>query len=210
MKIAVLGATGWVGSALVTEAKARDHEVIAIVRDPAKLTAKGVSTRAYDLHSNGDFAPVVEGADVVIAAISGRAAGNHEIVAQTAERLLVALADIGKRLLWVGGAGSLEVAPGVALVTSPEFPVEYKDEAIAQGEALKVFRSSKSNTQWTFVSPAAVLYPGDSEGDFRIGGDAFFTNSDGESKISVTDYAKAMIDEAQRGEYINQRISVAY
>ena len=65
MKIAVLGATGWVGSALVTEAKARDHEVIAIVRDPAKLTAKGVSTRAYDLHSNGDFAPVVEGADVL-------------------------------------------------------------------------------------------------------------------------------------------------
>lgn len=210
MKIAVLGATGWVGSALVTEAKARGHDVIAIVRDPAKLTVKGVSTRAFDLHSSAEFSPVVEGADVVIASISGRAAGNHELVAQTAERLLIALADSGKRLLWVGGAGSLEVAPGVELVTSPEFPAEYKDEALAQGEALNVFRSSKSNTQWTFVSPAAVLYPGESEGDFRIGGDAFFTNNNGESKISVTDYAKAMIDEAQHGKYLNQRISVAY
>ncbi|QHJ13365.1 hypothetical protein FX988_03626 [Paraglaciecola mesophila] len=210
MKIAILGATGWVGNALVAEAKARGHDVIAIVRDPTKLTIKGVSTRAFDLHSSADFAPVVEGADVVIASVSGRAAGNHDLVAQTAKRLLVALANTQKRLLWVGGAGSLEVAPGVALVTSPDFPAEFKDEALAQGEALRVFRSNKLNTQWTFVSPAAVLYPGDSEGEYRIGGDAFFTNSDGESKISVTDYAKAMIDEAQQGEHLNQRISVAY
>ena len=210
MRIAVLGATGWVGSTVVAEAKSRGHEVVAIVRDAAKLTAEGVTSRVYDLQSTADFAPVVADADEVIASIGGRAAGNHEIVAKAAERLLTSLANSGKRLIWVGGAGSLEIAPGVALVTSPDFPAEYKDEALAQGEALNVFRSTKSKTPWTFVSPAAVLYPGDSEGEFRIGGDAFFTNSDGESKISVTDYAKALVDEAENAEHINQRISVAY
>jgi hypothetical protein len=110
----------------------------------------------------------------------------------------------------VGGAGSLEVAPDVTLVSSPDFPAEYKAEAIAQGEALDVFRASTAATAWTFVSPAAVIYPGESEGPYRVGGDSFFTDANGESKISVTDYAKAMLDEAQSASHLNQRISIAY
>ena len=79
-----------------------------------------------------------------------------------------------------------------------------------QGDALDVFRASTTDTPWTFVSPAAVIYPGESEGSYRVGGDSFFTDANGESKISVTDYAKAMLDEAQSAAHLNQRISIAY
>mgnify|MGYP000897023601 FL=1 len=163
----------------------------------------------FDL-TKDDIATAAAGSDVVIAAIGGRALGNHEIVANTAKQLLNSLAGTGTRILWVGGAGSLEVAPGVTLVSSPDFPAEYKAEAIAQGEALDVFRASAADTAWTFVSPAAVIYPGESEGPYRVGGDSFFTDANGESKISVTDYAKAMLDEAHSAAHLNQRISIAY
>lgn len=209
MNITILGATGWIGDHIMSQAKTNGHIVTAVVRDAGKIT-DGTAVKEFDLQSENDIAEVLTGADVVIASIGGRAAGNHELVGQTAKRLLTALSGSRTRLLWVGGAGSLEVSPGVTLVSSPDFPEEYKDEALAQGEALKLFRTTNTTTQWTFISPAAVIYPGTSEGAYRIGGDAFFTNEQGESKISVTDYAIAMIDEAQNAAYINQRISVAY
>lgn len=210
MNITILGATGWIGGEITTQALLRDHQVTTIVRNPDKLTAENVALNTFDLQSDDDIAPLLTGADVVIASIGGRAAGNHELVAQTAKRLLTALSGSSTRLLWVGGAGSLETAPGVTLVSSPDFPAEYKAEALAQGEALEIFRTTNTTTQWTFVSPAAVIYPGSSEGAYRIGGDAFFTNEQGESKISVTDYAIAMLDEVQNAAHSNQRISVAY
>ncbi|MBB1418855.1 NAD(P)-dependent oxidoreductase [Pseudoalteromonas sp. SG44-1] len=209
MNITILGATGWIGSHIMAQAKANGHNVTAVVRDADKVT-DGTAVEEFDLQSQNDIAEVLTNADVVIASIGGRAAGNHELVAQTAKRLLTALSGSSTRLLWVGGAGSLEVASGVTLVSSPDFPAEYKDEALAQGEALSVFKATNTTTQWTFVSPAAVIYPGASEGPYRIGGDAFFTNEQGESKISVTDYAIAMLDEVQNAAHINQRMSVAY
>ena len=209
MNITILGATGWIGSHIMAQAKANGHNVTAVVRDADKVT-DGTAVEEFDLQSQNDIAEVLTNADVVIASIGGRAAGNHELVAQTAKRLLTALSGSSTRLLWVGGAGSLEVAPGVTLVSSPDFPAQYKDEALAQGEALSVFKATNTTTQWTFVSPAAVIYPGESEGPYRIGGDVFFTNEQGESKISVTDYAIAMLDEVQNAAHINQRMSVAY
>ncbi|WOC28250.1 NAD(P)-dependent oxidoreductase [Pseudoalteromonas sp. N1230-9] len=209
MKLAVIGATGWIGSHITSEAITRGHQVNVLVRDASKVTQDNVTVTEFDL-TKDDIASAAAGSDVVIAAIGGRALGNHEIVANTAKQLLNALAGTGTRILWVGGAGSLEVAPGVTLVSSPDFPAEYKAEAIAQGEALDVFRVSTTDTPWTFVSPAAVIYPGESEGPYRVGGDSFFTDANGESKISVTDYAKAMLDEAQSAAHLNQRISIAY
>ena len=209
MKLAVIGATGWIGSHIKSEALARGHQVNALVRDVSKVTQDNVTVTEFDL-TKDDIASAAAGSDVVIAAIGGRALGNHEIVANTAQQLLNALAGTGTRILWVGGAGSLEVAPGVTLVSNPDFPAEYKAEAIAQGEALEVFKASTTDTPWTFVSPAAVIYPGESERPYRVGGDSFFTDANGESKISVTDYAKAMLDEAQSAAHLNQRISIAY
>ncbi|MDQ2046038.1 NAD(P)-dependent oxidoreductase [Pseudoalteromonas sp. 20-92] len=210
MKVAVLGATGWIGSTIVQQATKRGLEVVSIVRDAAKITDDTTAVRVFDLQSQDNIASVLKGIDVLIASVGGRAVGNHELVAQTAERLLTALNGTSTRLIWVGGAGSLEVAPGVTLVSTPEFPADYKDEALAQGEALNVFKTTTSSASWTFVSPAAVIYPGESEGPYRIGGDQFFTNEAGESKVSVTDYAIALVDEAQKAAHLNQRISVAY
>ncbi len=212
MKVAILGASGWIGSHLAAEAKMRGHEVVAVVRDPAKVTLKGVAVQQLDiLNPESSLKSVLEGVDAVIASIGGRAAGNHEMVAKTAQRLLNELPQAGvARLLWVGGAGSLEVAPGVKLVTVPGFPEEYKGEALAQGEALEVFRASNSDVNWTFVSPAAEIFPGDKQGQYRVGGDQLLTDSEGNSRISVADYAVTLIDELEYAEHPRQRIGVAY
>ncbi len=212
MKVAILGASGWIGSHLAAEAKMRGHEVVAVGRDPAKVTLKGVAVQQLDiLNPESSLKSVLEGVDAVIASIGGRAAGNHEMVAKTAQRLLNELPQAGvARLLWVGGAGSLEVAPGGKLVTVPGFPEEYKGEALAQGEALEVFRASNSDVNWTFVSPAAEIFPGDKQGQYRVGGDQLLTDSEGNSRISVADYAVALIDELEYAEHPPQRIGVAY
>ncbi|KJY83978.1 NAD-dependent dehydratase [Vibrio galatheae] len=212
MKVAVLGASGWIGSHLVEEAKARGHQVIALVRNVDNYSVAGVEVHQFDLHaSDNDLLNALQGADAVLASIGGRALGNHDIVASTASRLLSVLPETtAKRLLWVGGAGSLEVAPGVKLLSVPEFPTEYKDEAIAQGEALDVFKSSTNSVDWTFISPAAEIFPGEKQSPYRVGGDGLLTDSEGNSKISVSDYAVAMIDELEAHQYPNQRIGVAY
>ncbi len=209
MKIAILGATGWIGSSAMAEARDRGHEVIAISRDVDGLKQQGLEAYAFDLLSEQALPQAMKDADLVIAAVGGRAKGNHEMVAKSAQRLLAEL-PAGKRLIWVGGAGSLEVAPGVQLATVPEFPAEYKDEAIAQAEALEAFCQSSSQVNWLFVSPAAELFPGERSGQYRVGGDQLLTNEEGKSQISSQDYAVALIDQAEKQEYQLQRISVAY
>ncbi|MCB2388403.1 NAD(P)-dependent oxidoreductase [Thalassolituus alkanivorans] len=213
MKLAIIGATGWIGSTLVAEAQSRGHDAIAIARDSSNIAATGVEKRSLDLTAgdSASIAAAVAGADLVIASIGGRAAGNHEIVAASAQRLLSELPAAGvNRLLWVGGAGSLEVAPGVTLLSLPEFPQAYKDEATAQGEALAVFRNSHSAMNWTFISPAAEIFPGERSGNYRTGGDSLVSDAEGNSRISVQDYAVAMIDEAENNAHPKQRIGVAY
>ncbi|WDD99975.1 NAD(P)-dependent oxidoreductase [Thalassomonas actiniarum] len=211
MKIAILGATGWIGSTIMNEALNRQHQVIAISRDTGKIEQDGVQSHTLDLLAQGGMNEAVTGADVVIAAVGGRAQGNHEMVSHTAKRLLAELPQAGiKRLIWVGGAGSLEVAPGVKLVTVPEFPAEYKDEALAQGQALDIFRQSDSPLDWLFVSPAAEIFPGERSGKYRLGGDQLLTDSEGKSKVSVQDYAVALLDQAEKAEHHKTRIAVAY
>lgn len=211
MKVAVLGASGWIGSQIVEEAVTRGHQVIALVRNPSAIERQDVEVRQLDVLAEQDFAQALQGVDTVIASIGGRAAGNHDVVERSAAKLLEQLPNAGvKRLLWVGGAGSLEVAPGVQLVTVPDFPAEYKDEALAQSQALQVFRSSDSPLNWTFVSPAAEIFPGEKVGQFRVGGDQLLTDAQGHSKISVADFASAMLDELETAKHAKQRISVAY
>ncbi len=212
MKIAILGATGWIGSHIVNEAKQRGHEVVALVRDPSKVELAGIDVRKVDLMSDDNqLANAAAGVDAVIASIGGRALGNHDIVKATAQRLITTLPQINvERLLWVGGAGSLEVAPGIELVSTAEFPQDYKAEAMAQGEALAVFKEQASTIDWTFVSPAAEIFPGETLSQYRTGGDQLLIDESGASKISVSDYAIAMIDELESHKHPRQRIGVAY
>ncbi len=211
MKIAIIGATGWIGSTIMAEALMRKHHVVAISREANKITQAGVITHSVDLENGNGLKEAIDGADVVIASIGGRAKGNHGIVAQAAQRLLNDLPSFNaKRLIWVGGAGSLEVAPNVQLVSLPDFPADYKDEAIAQGQALTVFKNSNSTLDWLFVSPAAEIFPGERTGSYRTGGDNLLTDASGDSKISVQDYAVALLDKAEQSIHHNTRIGVAY
>ncbi|WP_417222401.1 NAD(P)-dependent oxidoreductase [Amphritea sp.] len=209
MNIAILGASGWIGSTIATEATARGHNVIGLARDSSKL-ADNITKRDFDIQKD-DIASVIDGADALIVSISGRAKGNHEIVAASAKKLLAALPTTSlNRLVWVGGAGSLEVAPGVKLISIPEFPAEFKDEGLAQGEALNIFKNSGSTVNWTFISPAADIFPGEKTGQYRVGGDQLLSDAEGNCKISVQDYAVGLLDEVESGAHPQQRICLAY
>ncbi len=213
MKIALYGATGWVGSTIAKEALSRGHEVTAIVRDPARLNIKHQHLKAItgNAADGNNVVASVKGHDVVVVSVSGRRDANQKIFTDTANTVLSALPKAGvKRLLWVGGAGSLEVAPGKRLVDTPQFPPEYKDEALAQGEALKVFQTSKADVDWSFLSPAAILQPGQRTGKYRSGGDQLLQNEKGESTISVDDFAVALVDELERPRHHRRRFTVAY
>ncbi len=211
MKVFIFGATGMVGQALVQEALQRGHQVTAAARDIAKAALPaGVTVVQADAASESEVRAAVAGHDAVIAAISGRRTG-HDTVPAIARNLLAALPLAGvPRLLWVGGAGSLEVAPGVQLVTTPDFPAAIKDEALGQGRALDVFRASTSPLNWTFFSPAALMKPGERTGRYRVGGDALLVDASGNSRISVADFAVAMLDELERHAHPRTRISFAY
>ncbi|USD42742.1 NAD(P)-dependent oxidoreductase [Vibrio sp. SCSIO 43135] len=212
MNIAVLGATGWIGGEIVKEAASRGHNVISLVRDKSKVDGLSNVVRTLDIESKDfDLEQALTDVDTLVVSIGGRAANNHGIVAKSANRLLASLAETKtQRIVWVGGAGSLEVAPSTPLVTIPEFPEEYKPEAIAQGEALKVFRQYQGPTTWTYISPAAEIFPGDKQGNYRVGGEQLLTDEQGNSRISVTDYAHALVDELESAKHLNQRIGIAY
>lgn len=211
MKVFIVGASGMVGQALVQEALQRGHQVRAAARDVSKAVATpGVTLKQVDAGDERAVRDAVTGSDAVIAAVSGRKSG-HDTVPAIARNLLAALPAAGvQRLLWVGGAGSLEVAPGVQLITTPNFPDAWKDEARGQGRALEVFRASASALNWTYFSPAAVLQPGERTGHYRMGGDQLLQDAAGNSQISVADFALAMIDELERNAHPRQRMTVAY
>ncbi|WP_305856699.1 NAD(P)-dependent oxidoreductase [Balneatrix alpica] len=210
MKIAVLGASGWIGSNLAREVQERGHQLVALVREPSKVSLNA-EVRQVDSQDRSALLQALADIEVLIVSIGGRASGAHQIVPNTAKTLLNLLPDTSvQRLLWVGGAGSLEVAPGQTLLSLPSFPEEYKGEAQAQGEALQVFRTSNSQVDWLFVSPAAEIFPGQRTGQYRLGGDQLLTDNEGHSRISVEDYAKALLDEVEAKRYQRQRIGVAY
>ncbi len=212
MKLAIYGAAGTVGSRIVKEALTRGHEVTALVRTLGKLGLSDpkLTELKADAADAADVAIKVKGHDAVICAISPRNERGPALLADAARALIKGLKQAGvKRLLVVGGAGSLEVAPGVMLMDTPTFPPEYKAEAMAHYEALKVYREEK-DLEWTFLSPAAFFAPGERKGKFRVGGDQLLLDKDGQSKISMEDYAYALIYEAEKGNKVRKRFTVAY
>ena len=213
MKIALIGATGFVGSALLQEALNRGHEVTAIVRHPEKLQPQA-RLRAVkgDVYNPDQVASLVVGHEAVISAFNP-GWGNPDIYAQQVNgtrAIIDAVKKAGiKRLLVVGGAGSLEVKAGVQALDLPEFPAEYKQGARATREALTLLRK-ESTLDWSFLSPSADLTPGQRTGKFRLGTDQMLTDASGQSRISTQDYAMAMLDEVERPTHIRQRFTVGY
>jgi uncharacterized protein len=209
MKLALIGATGFVGSALLNEALARGHAVVALARDPAKLPARpGLEVRRADVLDSAAVAQAVQGCDAVASAYNaGWTNPNlYDDFLRAQAAIVSALQRSGpKRLLVVGGAGSLYVAPGVQLVDTPEFPPEWKTGALAAREALNRLRGV-ADLDWTFVSPPIHLR----SGRYRLGGDEVLADPAGHSAISVADLAVAIVDELEKPQHLRRRFTVAY
>ncbi|MEV2265534.1 NAD(P)-dependent oxidoreductase [Nonomuraea africana] len=200
MKILLFGATGMIGQRIATELGDRGHEVTGVSRSGP---VKG------DVAQAGELA---RGYDVVVSAIAPPRDGTEpEAPFLAATRALIdgVRAAGVRRLITVGGAGGLKVAPGVSLVDTPGFPEIYKKEALASRAAFGLYREV-DDLDWTFVAPAAEIAPGDRTGVFRVGGDQLLIDADGRSFISAEDFAAAIADEVEKAENPRRRISVAY
>ena len=210
MKIALFG-TGMIGSRIAAEALARGHQVTAVVRTPGKLALR--HAHLHEVSGNADdagsIARIVAGHDAVISAV-GVGVGEQSGLLRASAALLQGVKQAGvKRLLIVGGAGSLEVAPGLHLVDAPGFPEAYKAPALAHREVLEQVRR-EHDLNWTYFSPAAMIAPGERTGQFRLGGDQLVSDAKGDSRISAEDYAVAMIDEVEQPRHIRKRFTAAY
>ncbi len=202
MKIALVGATGNAGSRILAELSRRGHAVTAIARNPQKIPElKGVTPRQADADDVAGLATALRGHDVVISSVHFTASDPNKLIEA------VHAAGVGRYLV-VGGAGSLEVAPGVKLIDTPQFPAIYKAEAAAGGVFLDLLRR-ETRLDWTFLSPSALFVAGERTGKFRLGGDQLLTNEKG-SSISFEDYAVAMADEIEKPAHSRQRFTVGY
>ncbi|MCG5074031.1 NAD(P)-dependent oxidoreductase [Paraburkholderia tagetis] len=210
LKIALFGATGMIGSRIAAEAARRGHQVSALVRQPERVAvAPDVHAAKADLLDAANVAAAVRGHDVVASAYAPPMSQLDDL--QTASRALVEGTRAAglKRLVVVGGAGSLEVAPGVQLVDTTGFPDAYKPIALAHRVALNYYRTV-TDLDWTFFAPAALIAPGERTGTFRTGADTLIADTRGESRISAEDYAVAFVDELEQGRFIRQLATVAY
>lgn len=202
MNVAVLGASGHAGSEITRELAARGHRVLAIARKPEAIPhAPGVTPQQGDASDADALAALIRGTDAVISAL------HFDVSAET---LLTALKKAGVgRLLVTGGAASLEVAPGQRLIDSPDFPEEWKPFAMGGITFLDALRD-ETGIDWTFFSPAMLIFEGPRLGRYRAGGDQLVTDDAGESKISFADFAIAMVDELEQHRHSRARFTAAY
>lgn len=202
--IALLGITGRAGSRIATELLQRGHTLTGIARNVSKATARpGLTLKAADATDVHALAEILQGHDLVVS--STPFVGGID-----ASTLIAAAKQAGvKRVIVVGGAGSLEVAPGVALIDTPEFPAIYKAEASGGRAFLQALRTERE-LDWTFISPSAFFEPGPRTGRFRLGGDQLLVDADGKSHISMEDYAIALADEIETPRHARTRFTVGY
>lgn len=213
MKVALIGPTGFVGSAVLKELLDRGHEVVALARDPSRLTAQDrLTVRQADAKQSAQVAAAVEGVDAVVSAYNpgwGVVAIHDEFLEGT-RAIYDGVKRAGvKRLLVVGGAGSLYAAPGVQLVDTPEFPEQWKAGALAAREALNLIRLETS-LDWTFLSPAVHLEPGERRGSYRVSLDMPVMDANGPAHVSTADLAVAIVDELEQPRHIRRRFTVGY
>ncbi|MCP3102689.1 NAD(P)H-binding protein [Myxococcus sp. K15C18031901] len=232
MHIGIIGATGNIGQRIVAEALGRNHHVTALTRHPSRIPPRPgpLAWRVADIHDVGSLVPALGGLDVLVSAYGPgnasldprdtveRSVQAPEAYVAAAKALLEALRHHPPlRLLVVGGAGSLEVRPGVQLVDTEDFeerlkklglPAEYKRAVLAHRDALNLYRTS--NRHWTYFSPAGWIGPGERTGRFRLGEDQLVVDANGDSRISYEDYALALVDELERPRFHERRFTIGY
>ena len=203
MDIALLGVSGRVGSRLLAELLHRGHRVTGIARDTGKLAGQpGLVLKNADAGQPAQLAPLLAGHDAVVSAL--------KFASTDAATVLAAVKQAGvTRLLVVGGAATLEVAPGHMLLDAPGFPAAYRPEAEGGRRFLDTLRGER-DLDWTFLSPSAEFVPGERTGKFRVGSDQLLSDAHGKSWISMEDYAIALVDELEAPKHSRQRFTVGY
>lgn len=214
MNIALIGATGFVGTPLLSELLSRGHKVTVLARNPGKLAPQpGLTVVAADALDEAQIAKAVAGQDAVVSAYNpGWSEPKiHNIFLQASAAIVQGVKQAGvKRLLVVGGAGSLFVAPGLQLVDTPQFPAQYKQGALAAREALNLLKL-ENTLDWSFVSPPIGLAPGERTGNYRLGADDLLPGTgDQPAGISVADLAVAIVDEVETPRHVQRRFTVAH
>jgi putative NADH-flavin reductase len=213
-KIAVIGAKGTIGTRIVDEALRRGHQVTAVVRDPASYTApEGVTVVAGDVLDPASVAKAAAGQDVLVSAVGGGDGPGHLATIEPAARSLVeglrSLGAAAPRLIAVGGAGSLETAPGVKVWDTPGLPDWLLQIMHAHGDAQE-FYNGVVDVAWTVLSPAGTIEPGERSGAYRTGLEQLVVDADGRSYISCEDYAVALVDEIEKPAHLGRRFTVAH
>jgi len=203
MKIAIAGASGRAGSRITAELARRGHHVTAIARNPDKIERlPGVTAVKGDVLNQAELARLWSGHDAAVSSVHFTASDPDKLIAAARD------SKVGRYLV-VGGAGSLEVAPGVRLVTTPGFPAQYKAEA-EKGAAFLDLLRLQNDLNWTFLSPSALFIDGERTGKFRLGTDQLLTDTSGKSWISFEDFAVALADEIERPAHPRARFTVGY
>jgi putative NADH-flavin reductase len=214
-KVVLIGASGFVGSALLREALDRGHQLVAVVRNPEKITMNHLNLEVIkaDVSSMEAVVSVCKGADTVISAynpgwtnplISEDTLKVYPVIINGVKKAAV------KRLLIVGGAGSLFVKPGVRLMDTGVIPEEYLPAVKSLAHIFLEILSKEKELDWVYFSPAGDIAPGKRTGKFRLGKDELVVDQKGESKISVEDYAVAMIDELEKPVHHRERFTIGY
>jgi putative NADH-flavin reductase len=216
MKLVLFGATGNVGQRIAAEALRRGHDVVGVVRDPAAVTSPDSRVRLVqgDATNAESVAEIARGADAVVSAISPRPNTRglpQPKLAENARALIAGLRQAGtRRVLYVGGASTLEIAPGRQLLDEPNFPELYKAEALEGREALGIWRTEAEGLDWTVLSPAIEIGPGERTGRYRTTDERMLLDTSGKSFISFEDYAVAVLDELEQPRHVGRRFGVAY
>jgi putative NADH-flavin reductase len=196
VKLLVLGASGAVGSRLVREALRRGHDVTAPSRD------------VVDATSADSVANAAAGHDVVLSAVINRSA--PEMLLDVARALIEGLERAGvPRLIVVGGAGTLELEPGRLVMDADDFNPDYRAEAKALLDVLHILREAETPVDWTYITPPRGLAPGERTGLYRLGGDRILYDAEGRNRLSMEDFAVAILDEAEEARHTRTRFSVA-
>lgn len=211
MRIVVFGASGQLGSRIVDEAVSRGHEVTAVARDATRIDDRDgrVDRFAGDATEASSVASIASGSDVAISAVTQH--DRPEMLVEAAHGLLegLSLADV-PRLIVAGGAGSLKVPSGQRLYETAEFHEEWKPEAIAQADALAAYEQADTDVNWAYISPGALLEPGERSGSYRVGDDELLVDEHGRSRITMEDLAIAILDEADHPSHSRTRFTVAH
>ncbi len=220
LNVLVYGASGKIGSHVVDEALNRGHRVTAVSRDPARITLRheNLSVRRGDVLDADSIDSLLAGHDVVVTSVRG-VIGEKE-GKNTLQRIAVENVVEGirrhqqgaPRLINVGGSGTLEVRPGVLYADAiPKLFISRKLEAEIEGQILALeYLRGVGDVDWTYITPPKRFTDGKRRGEYRIGGDQMLKNKRGRSRISRSDFAVAVIDEAENAAYLRRRFTVAY